>query len=78
MKNMITNNWCQQHLRKHGADSDIRQARSSWLLLSLADRKVLRSAPRFLAAIRCAQPILIKFSVTFLGRHDKTTDYKKI
>jgi len=42
----------QQHLRTHGASSGFRKVRSSWLPLSRADRKVLRKAPRFLAAKR--------------------------
>ena len=42
----------QQHLRKHGADSGKRQVRTSWLSLSRVDRKVLRKAPRLLAATR--------------------------
>ena len=31
-------NAAQQHLRKHGADSDKRQVRASWLNLSRADK----------------------------------------
>lgn len=48
-------NSSQQHLRKHGAVGGIRKVRSSWLSFSLADREVLRKAPRFLAAARYGQ-----------------------
>jgi len=46
--------YAQQHLRKHGAVGGFRKFRTSWLSLSQADRKMLRKAPRFLAATRYA------------------------